>query len=152
MQYGPGAENAYPGVATAYSDSTPMLLLPLGHPRERDRVFPLFSAPRAYEAVTKSVEQISVPERTIDAMRRALTRMKIGRPGPVLVEVPEDVATAEIDDSLVNAYRPVAATRAQANPADVEIAVRALLAAQRPIVIAGAGVLYAEATVELTLN
>ena len=149
MQYGPGAENAYPGVATAYSDSTPMLLLPLGHPRERDRVFPLFSAPRAYEAVTKSVEQISVPERTIDAMRRALTRMKIGRPGPVLVEVPEDVATAEIDDSLVNAYRPVAATRAQANPADVEIAVRALLAAQRPIVIAGAGVLYAEATVEL---
>ena len=34
MQYGPGAENAYPGVATAYSDSTPMLLLPLGHPRQ----------------------------------------------------------------------------------------------------------------------
>ena len=38
MQYGPGAENAYAGVATAYSDSTPMLLLPLGHPRERQGV------------------------------------------------------------------------------------------------------------------
>ncbi len=149
MQYGPGAENAYPGVATAYSDSTPMLLLPLGHPRERDRIVPLFSAPRAYEAMTKSVEQISVPERTVDAMRRAFVGMKVGRPGPVLVELPQDVASAEIDAGLVDAYRPVVATRAQADPADVEAAVRALLAAERPIVIAGAGVLYAEATAEL---
>src|SRR5205807_236360 len=44
MQYGPGAENAFPGVATAYSDSTPMLLLPLGRPRDRAQVFPLFSS------------------------------------------------------------------------------------------------------------
>ena len=34
MQYGPGAENAFPGIATAYSDSSPVLLLPLGHPRD----------------------------------------------------------------------------------------------------------------------
>ena len=43
MQYGPGAENAYSGIATAYSDSVPMLLLPLGHPTDRDRIFPNFS-------------------------------------------------------------------------------------------------------------
>lgn len=149
MQYGPGAENAYPGIATAFSDSTPLLLLPLGHPRERDRVFPLFSAPRAYESVTKSVEQISVPERTVDALRRALTRIKTGRPGPALVEVPQDIATAEIDAGPVENYRPVAAARAQADPAAVESAMRAVLAAERPIVIAGAGVLYAEASAEL---
>jgi acetolactate synthase-1/2/3 large subunit len=46
MQYGPGAENAFPGVATAYSDSTPMLLLPLGHQRDRAQIFPC-SARRA---------------------------------------------------------------------------------------------------------
>ena len=149
MQFGPGAENAYPGIATAFSDSTPMLLLPLGHPREHDRVFPLFSAPRAYETLTKSVEQISVPERTVDAMRRALTRMKTGRPGPVLVELPQDVATLEIDAGPVDGYKPVVAARAQADPASVETAMRAVLAAERPIVIAGAGVLYAEATAEL---
>ena len=40
MQYGPGAENAYAGVATAFSDAVPMLLLPLGHPRGRDGVYP----------------------------------------------------------------------------------------------------------------
>ena len=55
MQYGPGAENAFPGVSTAYSDSTPMLLLPLGHTRKHDRVFPLFSSLRTYESVTKSI-------------------------------------------------------------------------------------------------
>ena len=48
MQYGPGAENAFPGVATAYSDSTPMLLLPLGHQRDRAQVFPLFSSARTF--------------------------------------------------------------------------------------------------------
>ena len=42
MQYGPGAENAFPGVATAFSDSTPMLILPLGHQRDRAQVFPMF--------------------------------------------------------------------------------------------------------------
>ena len=40
MQYGPGAENAYAGVATAFSDAVPMLLLPLGHPAGRDGVYP----------------------------------------------------------------------------------------------------------------
>ncbi len=149
MQYGPGAENAYPGIATAYSDSTPMLLLPLGHPRERDGVFPLFSAPRGYESMTKSVEQISVPERTVPAMRRALSRLKTGRPGPVMVELPQDVGACEIDDAQIEAYEPVRVTRAQGDPADVEAATRALLAAARPIVVAGAGVLYAEATEEL---
>src|SRR4249920_836513 len=40
MQYGPGAENAFAGIATAYSDAVPLLLLPLGHSLDRDRVFP----------------------------------------------------------------------------------------------------------------
>lgn len=62
MQYGPGAENAFPGVSTAFSDSTPVLLLPLGHARSRDRVFPMFSSVRAYASVTKSTEQINVPK------------------------------------------------------------------------------------------
>src|SRR5690349_18935093 len=46
MQYGPGAENAYAGIATAFSDSTPVLLLPLGHPRETAQVFPMFKSTR----------------------------------------------------------------------------------------------------------
>ena len=59
MQYGPGAENAFPGVATAYSDSVPMLVLPLGHQRDRAQVFPLFSSARTYASVTKWVETLN---------------------------------------------------------------------------------------------
>ena len=71
MQYGPGAENAFPGVATAYSDSTPVLVLPLGHQRDRAQVFPLFSSARTYASVTKWVETLNQPDQVVEVMRRA---------------------------------------------------------------------------------
>ena len=108
MQYGPGAENAFPGVATAYSDSTPLLLLPLGHPRARDGVFPNFSSVRTYASVTKFAEQISIPERTVDTMRRAIAAIRIGPTRPsALVEVPVDVAGMEVDGSILDGYQPI---------------------------------------------
>jgi acetolactate synthase-1/2/3 large subunit len=149
MQYGPGAENAFPGIATAFSDSTPMLFLPLGHPRERDQVFPNFSSVRSYASVTKSIEQISTPERTVDTMRRAIAATRIGRPGPAMVEVPTDVAAMEVEPAIVEAYQPVLTARSAAAPDDVDRAAQLLLDAERPVIIAGAGVLYAEATEEL---
>ena len=149
MQYGPGAENAFPGVATAYSDSTPMLLLPLGHPRDRAQVFPLFSSARTYASVTKSVETIGAGAHVADVMRRAISLMRMGRPGPVMVEIPADVVNEDVPDALIEAYRAVKATTAGANARDVEAAARALRAARRPVIHAGQGVLYAEATAEL---
>ena len=149
MQYGPGAENAFAGVATAYADSTPLLLLPMGNPRDRDGVRPLFSSVKSFATVTKSVEQINVPERTVDALRRAFAAIKIGRPGPALVELPLDVAAQDIDPALVEAYQPVQSARTQADPGDVERAVKAILKAERPLILAGSGVLYAEASSEL---
>ena len=58
MQYGPGAENAYAGVATAFSDAVPMLLLPLGHPSGRDGVYPHFSSVRSYEACYQETSSV----------------------------------------------------------------------------------------------
>ncbi len=149
MQYGPGAENAYPGVATAFSDAVPMLLLPLGHPLERDRVFPNFSSIRSYESVTKFAEQINQPKRVGATLRRAFAQMRSGRPGPVLVEIPTDVGNAEVDSSVVENYRPVKIAKAQANPEEVMAAAKALLNAKRPVIQAGQGVLYAAGTPEL---
>ena len=100
MQNGPGAENAFAGVATAYSDAVPMLLLPLGHPRARDGVFPLFSSVRSFSDITKFVEQISTASQVGETMRRAFARLKMGRPGPVMVEIPADIADAEVDASI----------------------------------------------------
>src|SRR3954454_361451 len=78
MQYGPDAENAFAGIASAYSDSTPILLLPLGHPRETAQMFPLFNSTRSYASVTKHVEPVNLPEHTVPAMRRAFNALKNG--------------------------------------------------------------------------
>jgi len=145
MQYGPGAENAFPGVATAYSDSTPMLILPLGHQRDRAQVFPMFSSARTFASVTKSVETVTLAAQVPDVMRRAISLMRMGRPGPVMVEIPADVAVEDVPDALVAAYRPVKWTTAGANARDVEAAARVLREARRPVIHAGQGVLYAQA-------
>src|SRR5499425_2520165 len=78
MQYGPGAENAFAGVATAFSDSSPVVFLPLGHPRETAQVFPLFSSAKAYASVVKSVETLNQPEQVVEVMRRAFNLLKMG--------------------------------------------------------------------------
>jgi acetolactate synthase I/II/III large subunit len=148
MQYGPGAENAFSGIATAYSDSTPMLVLPLGHARERAQVFPLFNSTRSYADVTKSVESIAMPEHTGAVLRRAFSRLRMGRPGPVLVEIPEDVASSDFDEASLS-YSPVRTTQTGPDPRDLEAAARVLVDAKRPVIVGGQGVMYAGATAEL---
>ena len=148
MQYGPGAENAFAGVASAFSDSSPILLLPLGHARDNAQVFPLFSSARSYASVTKSVETMAMPEQATDVMRRAFNALRNGRPGPVMVELPRDLVGTEVPGNT-GAYRTVRATRAAPDSHDVEDAAKLLVEASCPIILAGQGVLYAEATDEL---
>ena len=146
MQYGPGAENAFAGVATAYSDSSPILVLPWGHSTEWDGLSPVFSSIRAYAPITKWLERVNMPSRVPEIMRRAYSRLRMGRPGPVLLETPLDVAVQEVGEF---AYEPVRAAISAGNPADVDRAAGVLLAARCPIIHAGQGVLYAEAWNEL---
>src|SRR5438128_9087816 len=96
MQYGPGAENAFAGVATAFSDSSPTLFLPLGHPRETAQLFPMFKSSRTYASLTKSVEEVILPDQVANVMRRAFSQVKNGRSGPVMVEVPADLVATEV--------------------------------------------------------
>ena len=137
MQYGPGAENAFPGVATAFSDSVPILILPLGHQRDRAQVFPLFSSARTYASVTKWVETLNQPEQLGEVMRRAFNLLRMGRPGPVMVEIPADVAIAEVPEQIALQYRPVKATTPAGNTRDIDAAVQALLEAKKPVIPPG---------------
>jgi acetolactate synthase-1/2/3 large subunit len=148
MQYGPGAENAFPGVATAFSDSAPVLLLPLGQRREVAKVPPTFSSTRAYAPVARSVEELLLPEEIGNVMRRAFSHLKNGRLGPVLVEVPLDLieADASPDRSRV---APVQAVRSCGDARDVDAAADALLGARQPMIQAGQGIFYADACGEL---
>ena len=146
MQAGPGAENGFAGVATAFSDSSPVLVLPTGYPREREGWPRYFTAPGAYRSVTKWLEQVNVADQTVDAMRRSISRLRNGRMGPVMVELPVDVAEEEVGDV---AYEPVRVARSGGDTRDVERAARALVDARAPVLHAGQGVLYAQATPEL---
>ena len=149
MQAGPGAENAFSGISTAYSDSVPILLLPVGHARNTSQVFHFFRSVQAYAPVTKWTEEITLTDQVPEIMRRAFSYLKMGRLGPVLVEIPNDVAVEEFPAAGVN-YTPVKRTVSGANARDIEEAAKILVQAKSPVIIAGQGVLYAEATDELT--
>jgi acetolactate synthase I/II/III large subunit len=148
MQYGPGAENAFPGIATTFSDSVPVLFLPLGHAREQAQVFPMFHSSRTYASVTKQAEHVIVPEQVPAAMRRAFSQLKNGRPGPVMVELPRDLLELDIGSETLE-HKPVRKTRSAPDAHDVEEAARLLVDASCPVILAGQGVLYAEASDEL---
>ncbi|MCY3833044.1 MAG: thiamine pyrophosphate-requiring protein [Chloroflexi bacterium] len=143
MQSGPGSENAYGGVAQAYGDSAPILVLPAGYPRRIAQIQPNFNSALNYRQVTKSCEQITVPEAVPEAMRRAFTQVRNGRPRPVLVEFPSDIFAEEIPDSFEP--RPAPVLRYGPDSASIEAAARALLAAECPVIYAGQGLHYAKA-------
>lgn len=143
MQSGPGSENAFGGVAQAYGDSAPIVVLPMGYSRGLTQVQPNFNSALNYRHVTKSCEQVTLPEAVPDALRRAFTQARNGRPRPALVEFPSDVFGEEIPDSFDPT--PVPTTRYGPDSASIAAAADALLAAECPVIYAGQGVHYAQA-------
>ena len=141
MQSGPGSENAYGGVAQAFGDSSPIVVLPGGYARPINQVQPNFNSAQSYAPVTKSSEQLIMPEMTADAIRRAFQAVRSGRPRPALVETPADIASAEVAEF---SYQPVKRLRYGPDPADVEQAADMLVEAERPVIYAGQGVHYAK--------
>jgi acetolactate synthase-1/2/3 large subunit len=144
-----GVENAFAGVAQAYADSVPVLVL-CGHPgTSRLDVPPDLDVPRVFAPVTKWSARIGAPERTPELLRRAFVQLRSGRPGPVLLELPLDVAPGEVDEAAVARHLPLATPRARPEARAVEHAVDLLLAAQRPVLFVGQGVHRAGAWDEL---
>jgi len=143
MQHGPGTENAFGGVAQAYGDSAPVVVLAAGYPRRLINVPPNFNAFLNFQHVTKSAEQVVVADAIPDALRRAFTQVRNGRPRPVLVELPTDVLAEEVPGPV--SYRPALRGRMAPDPWDVVRVAEVLLGAERPVIYAGQGVHYAGA-------
>ena len=143
MQSGPGSENAFGGVAQAYGDSAPIVVLPGGYSRSVTQIQPNFNSALNYRHVTKSCEQVTMPDAVPEAMRRAFTQVRNGRPRPALVEFPSDIFGEEISDSFDP--KPVPTVRYGPDSASIETAAEALLDAECPIIYAGQGVHYAQA-------
>ena len=143
MQHGPGSENAFGGVAQAFGDSVPILVLPMGYARAAAHVTPNFNSTLNFRNVTKLAEPITSADEISNVMRRAFTQLRNGRPAPVLVEIPYDLFTEEIGGEL--SYKPTFSTRSGPDPDAVSEVADVLVNADRLVIYAGQGVHYAEA-------
>ena len=146
-QAGPGIENAFPGIAQAYSENVPMLILPAGQALDRQYRHPTFDAAEVYAPVTKWSARAHAVDELPGLMRRAFQAMRSGKGGPVLVEIPGEVWEQELPAPLD--YDPVEPQRAAPDPAALDRAAEMLAGAKDPVLWAGQGVLYAGASAEL---
>jgi acetolactate synthase-1/2/3 large subunit len=139
---GPGATNASIGVHTAYQDSTPMILFVGDVATEtRDREafqevdFCAFLGPST-KGMAKRVERVDDAKRIPEYVARAFATAMNGRPGPVVLVLPEDMLTHEVTARPMPKLEPV---EAWSDPGSLRQLRELLLAAKRPFVIAGGG-------------
>jgi len=145
---GPGATNASIGVHTAFQDSTPMILFigQVGNDFVDREAFQEIDYRRMFGQMAKWVAQVDRAERMPEYIARAFQVATSGRPGPVVLALPEDMLTSVAQVADTRRFQPV-----QASPAAAQIAtLRGMLAeAQRPIVIVGGGAWNGQACADL---
>ncbi len=140
---GPGATNASIGVHSAFQDSTPMVLFVgdvASDTRDREAFqevdFNHFFGPST-KGLAKRVERIDDARRIPEYVARAFATAMNGRPGPVVLVLPEDMLTQVLDDDSLQALPRVEAVQAGCDPQLAAQLDELLRAAQRPLVIAG---------------
>jgi acetolactate synthase-1/2/3 large subunit len=155
---GPGATNTVIGMATAYVDSTAVGLF-TGSPHTYMRGHGLLQEierrhvadnPRLFEPVVKEWWQPSRVDELPFVLHRAWNQMRSGRPGPILLDVPMDVQAESAEVCLPAPAAREARGRPRPDADEVQRAARLLANARRPVIVAGGGVIGAEASVELT--
>jgi len=135
---GPGACNASGGLHVAMQDSTPMILL-IGQVARRDierEAFQEIDYRRMFSQLAKWVAQIDDAARIPEFINRAFSVATAGRPGPVVLALPEDMLAEPTEVADAGAWLPVAASPAAE---DVERAASMLAAAERPLIVVGGG-------------
>jgi acetolactate synthase-1/2/3 large subunit len=147
MQWGPGSENAFGGVAQAFSESVPLVVLAGGYARHMMNISPNFNSFINFRNITKWIEQVPLAPHIPDIMRRAFTQAKNGRLRPALVEIPRDVFDEEVPEPI--SYEPALRTRFGPDPKAVSEVAKVLWQAKRPAIYAGQGVHYAQAWPQL---
>ena len=147
---GPGATNTLTGIAGAYADNIPVLLLMgqialrnLGKEYQQEVPSSIFDNLVKWKATITRVDEIPT------IMRRAFTNLRSGSPGPVVIEMPQDIMAGEISDEDFS-YTPVGpGAKPSAAPADVEMAADLLVGAEYPVLNVGGGCLSAAAADEV---
>ena len=140
-----GLQVAYAGMAQAFEDGSPVLCITDGI-SIGDTENSQFDVTSSLKSVSKWYGHLDKPERLPEFMRRAFTMLRTGRPGPVVLAIPD--ADAQYDETA-DPYIPVKGWKSAPDPADVAAAVDLLLKAENPLIYAGEGVIYSGAAAEL---
>ena len=140
-----GLQVASAGMAQAFEDGSPVLCITDGIPAGATENSQ-FNVTAALKTVSKWYGHLDKPERLPEFMRRAFTMLRTGRPGPVVIAIPDSHAQY---DETADPYIPVKGSKFAPDPADVAAAVELLLKAEKPLIYAGEGVIYAGASAEL---
>ena len=136
---GPGATNASIGVHTAMQASTPMLLFvgQVGLEHQGREAFQELDYRQVFGPIAKYATEITDLSRTPEIIRRAWSLAISGRPGPVVIALPEDILTQSADIEIPTT--PIFAPKSAAVAADLEQLTEKLQTAQRPVILAGGG-------------
>ncbi|MFW1677236.1 acetolactate synthase 3 large subunit [Pontibacter sp. JAM-7] len=152
---GPGATNAVTGIATAYMDSIPMVVITgqvMSHLIGED-AFQETDMVGISRPIVKHSFSITRPEEIPEVIKKAFYIAESGRPGPVVVDIPKDMTTPterfeyEFPKSVkLRSYNPIN----KGHSGQIKKAVDLLLAAKRPVIYSGGGVIMGDASEELT--
>ena len=151
---GPGVLNLTYGIASAYVAHSPVVVLAPSASREHQyrNSTQEFDQVSLFRPITKAAFPVNKIDRLPDALRHALRVATSGKMGPVLLDIPRDLLPgAEVELELLppEAYRP-GQTRSRGDRNLIEKAARVLVSAQRPVILAGGGVLWSNASEEVT--
>jgi acetolactate synthase-1/2/3 large subunit len=149
---GPGVTDIVTAVANAHIDCVPMVVIGGRHPVSEEEQMPLqeLHGLPIMESITKWSRLVRDPERLPEYVNMAFRQATTGRPGPVFLEVPADVLATKVEEDEVRfpeIFHPdsAAAPSAQA----IEAAADMIAKAERPVIFAGRGVWFSQATEEL---
>ncbi len=149
---GPGATNIVTGLATAYMDSVPIVALTGQVPTSLigNDAFQEADTTGITRPITKHNFIVKDPDELVTVMKKAFYIATTGRPGPVLIDLPKDILTAEIEFNYPETIKiPGYNITTKGNPRQIKKVVEAIKKAKRPLVYAGGGVISSNASEEL---
>ncbi|MDH5540755.1 MAG: glyoxylate carboligase [Rhizobacter sp.] len=144
---GPAGTDMITGLYSAIADSIPILCITGQAPRARlyKEDFQAVDIESISKPVTKWSVTVREPALVPRSFQQAFHLMRSGRPGPVLIDLPFDVQMAEIEFDI-DSYEPLAVYKPKASRKQVEKAIAMLQAAERPLIVAGGGIINADAS------
>ena len=148
---GPAGTDMITGLYSAQADSIPILCVTGQAPRARmhKEDFQAVDIATIAKPVTKWATTVMEPAQVPRAFQQAFHLMRSGRPGPVLIDLPFDVQMAEIEFDI-DTYEPLTVYKPTASRKQIEKAVEMLLQAEKPLIVAGGGIINADASDLLT--